>query len=143
MYQHFLKLKNGKDEYEQERENLIGIYSTINSIFQKLENGNTYFGHQHQRISGYAEYSVYLYKRYKTDIDKSYPIKKQKSLYLKSLYQLVEDKIKKDSAINNEYKSLKIKDICRLIDFLDTKITNIFYLKRAQEFQYKHYEYYS
>lgn len=143
LYQHFLKPKNGINEYEQERENLIEIYSIINSIFQKLENGGTYFGHQYWRIFGYAEYSVYLYKTYEPDIDKSYSIKGQKDLYIKSLYQLVDDKIKNDSDITDEHKALKTKDIYKLINTLGAKITNIFYLRRAQEFQYKHYEYYS
>lgn len=143
LYQHFLKLRNGEKEYEQERKNLIEIYSTINLLYGRLEHGGTYFGHQYQRILGYAEYSVYLYKSYKNNIDESYPIKKEKELYLKSLHQLIDNKISMDPDILEKDKSSEIKELYEAANILDKLITNIFYLRRAQEFQYRHYEYYS
>ncbi len=142
-YQHFLKQRNGIEEYEAERQILIDIYSKINDLFATLEHGGTYFGHQYFRILGYAEYSVYLYKSNKEDIDKSHSIVKQKELYIKSLYQLIEDRMGIDTdLIDINEKNIGLKELNKIVNNLDKLITNIFYLRRAQEFQYRFYEYY-
>jgi hypothetical protein len=142
LYAYFLKQKNGVKEYAKQREKLIDIYSNINSLFGHFEYGGTYFGHQRKRILGYAEYSIYLLPKNKDDISKTYDITKQKELYIKSLRQLIDDESKIDNETLGKEKIERTKELNKIIDDLDKLITDNFYLRRAQEFHYEHYEYY-
>lgn len=142
LYAYFLKQKNGEKKYEKERKNLIDIYLKINSLFQHFQYGGTYFGHQYSRILGYAEYSIYLMQKNKEDIEKTYNITRQKELYIKSLHQLIEDESKIDFYTLGREKIKRNKKLNQIVDELNELITDNFYLRRAQEFQYGHYEYY-
>lgn len=142
LYAYFLKQRNGVKEFATQRQNLIEIYSNINSLFGYFEYGGTYFGHQSSRILGYAEYSVYLLPKNENDITKTYDITKQKGLYIKSLRQLIEDESKIDFETLGQEKTERSKKLNEIVDRLDKLITDNFYLRRAQEFQYGHYEYY-
>ncbi len=142
LYAYFLKQKNGVKEFAQHRQKLIDIYSNINSLFGHFEYGGTYFGHQSRRILGYAEYSIYLFQKTKKDISKTYDITKQKELYIKSLRQLIEDESKIDFNTLGQEKIERTKKLNKIADELDKLITDNFYLRRAQEFQYGRYEYY-
>lgn len=142
LYAYFLKQKNGVKEFAQQRQKLIDIYSNINSLFGHFEYGGTYFGHQSSRILGYAEYSIYLLPKTKSDISKTYDITKQKEFYIKSLRQLIEDESKIDFNTLGKEKIERTKNLNKIVDELDNLITDNFYLRRAQEFQYGHYEYY-
>lgn len=142
LYAYFLKQRNGNEKYAQQRKKLIDIYSNINSLFGHFQYGGTYFGHQSRRILGYAEYSIYLLPKKKEDIEKTYDIKKQKEFYIKSLRQLIDDENKIDFNTTGNDKIERTKELYKLVDELDKLITDIFYLRRAQEFHYGHYEYY-
>jgi hypothetical protein len=142
LYAYFLKQKNGVEKYAEERKILIDIYSNINSLFQYFQYGGTYFGHQYSRILGYAEYSIYLLPKSKNDIEKTYDITRQKELYIKSLRQLIEDESKIDFNTLGQEKITRNIKLNKIVDELNKLITNNFYLRRAQEFQYGHYEYY-
>lgn len=142
LYAYFLKQKNGIENYAQQRKRLVDIYSNINSLFGHFQYGGTYFGHQSRRILGYAEYSIYLLPKKKEDIEKTYDISKQKQLYIKSLRQLIEDESKIDFNSMGKDKIERNKELNNIVDELAILITDNFYLRRAQEFQYVHYEYY-
>lgn len=142
LYAYFLKQRNGVKEFSQQRRKLIEIYSNINSLFENFEYGGTYFGHQRSRILGYAEYSIYLLPKTKEDITKTYDITNQKKLYISSLRQLIEDESKIDFETLGKKKIERIKKLNAIVDELSKLITDNFYLRRAQEFQYLHYEYY-
>jgi hypothetical protein len=142
LYAYFLKQKNGVEKYAHQRQKLINIYSNINSLFKQFENAGTYFEHQKMRILGYAEYSIYLLPKAKKDISKTYSIKKQKEHYIKSLRQLIEDESKIDFKTLGIDKIKRIQKLNKIVDELDKLITDNFYLRRTQEFQYGHYEYY-
>jgi len=142
LYAYFLKQKNGVEKHVHQRQKLINIYSNINSLFKQFENGGTYFEHQKMRILGYAEYSIYLLPKAKKDISKTYGIKKQKANYIKSLQLLIEDKSKIDFKTLGINKIKRIQKLNKIVDELDKLITDNFYLRRTQEFQYEHYEYY-
>lgn len=143
LYAYFLKQKNGIDQNAYQRKKLIDIYSNINSLFGHLEYGGTYFGHQCSRILGYAEYSVALLPKNKNDYEKTYDITKQKNLYIKSLRQLIDDEstIDQNYLGDEDYRITSTKKLNKIVDELDILITDIFYLRRAQEFHYSHYEY--
>jgi hypothetical protein len=143
LYTYFLKNKNGDTKYSERRKKLIYIYSNINSLFAHFEYGGTYFGHQQARILGYAEFSVYMYKQNETyGISKTYDITKQKELYIKSLRQLVIDESKIDFNTTGQDKIERTKELNKIIDDIDKAITDNYYLRRTQDFHYRHYEYY-
>lgn len=142
LYAYFLKQKNGVKEYAKQREKLIDIYSNINSLFGYFQYGGTFFGHQSRRIIGYAEYSIYLLPKSKEDFEKTYDITGQKTLYIKSLRQLIDDESKIDNQTFGKEKIQRTKELNKIVDELDKLITDNFYLRRAQEFHYEHYEYY-
>ena len=92
---------------------------------------------------GYAEYSVYLYKQNEAfTISKTYDITKQKELYIKSLRQLISDESSIDFETLDEDKIERTKKLNKIVDDLDRAITDIYFLRRTQEFHYSHYEYY-
>lgn len=142
LYAYFLKQRNGINKYAQQRKKLIDIYTNINSLFEYFQYGGTYFGHQKVRISGYAEYSIYLLPKEKNDVEKTYDITKQKKLYISSLRQLIEDESKIDFNTLGKEKLRRNKQLNEVVDKLELLITDNFYLRRAQEFHYGHYEYY-
>ncbi|WP_031457362.1 hypothetical protein [Flavobacterium chungangense] len=142
LYAHFLKQKNGIEKYTHQRKKLIEIYSMINSLFGHFQYGGTYFGHQKMRILGYAEYSIYLLPKENNEIEKTYDITKQKELYIKSLRQLIKDESEIDFETLGQEKIERNKKLNEIVDKLNTLISDNFYLRRAQDFHYGHYEYY-
>lgn len=142
LYAHFLKHKNGEEKYAKQRTKLINIYLKINSLFSNLQHGGPYFGHQSFRILGYAEYSIFIMPKDEELVEKTYKIDKQKSLYIKSLRQLIDDENEIDLNTIEKDKPFRVKKLNKIIDDLDILITDLFYLRKAQEFQYINYEYY-
>jgi hypothetical protein len=142
LYAYFLKQRNGVEKYNECRNKLIEIYTSINSLFGRFQYGGTYFGHQYPRILGYAEFSVYLYSISKDSFEKTYDIAKQKSLYIRSLRQLIVDESKIDFETLGKDKIARNAELNRIVDTINKLITDNFYLRRAQEFQSVHYEYY-
>jgi len=142
LYAYFLKQKNGTKKYESQRMRLINIYSKINALFQKFQYGGNYFGHQHMRILGYAEYAIYIMPKEGELIDKKYNINQQKVLYIKSLRQLIKDEHQFDFETPPKEKLERLKKLHQIVDELDKLVTNLFYLRQAQEFQYTNYQYY-
>lgn len=56
--------------------------------------------------------------------------------------QLIEDESKIDFNTFGQEKIEQTQKLNKIVDELDKQITNNFYLRRAQEFQYGYYEYY-
>lgn len=56
--------------------------------------------------------------------------------------QLIEDESKIDFNTFGQEKIEQTQKLNKIVDELDKLITNNFYLRRAQEFQYGYYEYY-
>lgn len=142
LYAYFLKQENGGDNYTEQRKKLIDIYSNINSLFSHFQYGGSFFGHQRLRLLGYAEYSIYLYPKNKKDFKKTYDITRQKELYIKSLRQFITDESTIDFETMGKDKIERTKKLNKIVDELNGLITDIFYLRRAQFFQYDNYEYY-
>jgi hypothetical protein len=142
LYAYFLQQKNGIDKYAERRKNLLTVFSNINALYQRVQHGGTYFGHQASRILAYAEFSVYLYRKYEDHLSKTYDISKQKALYIQSLRQLVADEVQNDEEIPAPEKTGSRKELNAIIDSIDKAITDNFSLRRAQEFQHNHYQYY-
>lgn len=142
LYAYFLKQKNGIDKYADRRQKLIKIYADINSLYQRFQHGGTYFGHQGARILGYAEFSIYLYKSYEIELSKTYHVSKQKRLYIQCLRQLIDDELQIDEETLEQDKAKRKQELNMTVDNIDKAITDNFYLRRAQEFQCEHYQYY-
>lgn len=142
LYAHFIKQQNGEKIYAEERKKLITLFTTINEIYANLQDGGTYFGHQYDRIQGYAEYAVYQLKNIKKEGEKTYAIGPQKKLYIQSLHQLIEDESSIDYRYVGKEKIDYLKKMHQKVNQLDSLITSLFYLRQTQEFQYTHYNYY-
>lgn len=142
LYAYFLKQRNEDKKYAQQRLKLIDIFSKINSLYANLQHGGTYFGHQIFRIPGYVEYAIYIMPKTGEQIDKTYKIDKQKAQYINSLKQLIEDENKIDFDTKESEKSARLKKLNKLVDELEGLITDLFYLRQAQKFQYTNYQYY-
>lgn len=138
LYTHFLKHRNTGAEKSEQRKILTNIYLNINSIFSYLAYGGTYFGHQEFRLPAETEYSIYISSDQDNFTDQ-YDISKQKTLYIQSLRQRIEDEVKADEALTNQEKIERIKKLNKFVDNIYHLITNAFYLKWAQHFQYKYY----
>lgn len=137
VYTYFLKSKNGVEKYDSERQKMISIYKKINSLNSNINYGGTYYGHQYKRILGYAEFSIYDLINNK--IDKSYEINKQGDLFIQSLNQYITDEVTMDGSLSKNEKKDRINELTSITDDLSKLITNSFYLRKAQEFQYRYY----
>lgn len=137
-YAYFLKTQNGDAKYQTQRKTLTDIYLGINSIFQKLAQGGTYFGHQYSRIAGYAEYAIYQGANNDYYL-KNYNIIKQKTWYIISLKQKITDELNSNDDIYPKDKIKLKKELFETVNKIDRLITNYFYLKMAQGFQYSNY----
>ena len=141
IYTYFLKQKNGDRKFITERQNLIELYKAINGLYEGLNYGGTFYGHQHKRLNAFAEYSIYLLKNNGEYYDKKYDFRNQKKLYLKSLIQYVTDEESQNvynqiDLVENKPKALeRAKELEKKIDILQKLITNYFYLNQVQEFE--------
>jgi hypothetical protein len=140
LYSHFLKKKNIGKQLENRRDTLITILQIINDIYGSLNHGGTYFAHQFNRINGYAEYYIYEYGKMSGYYDRFKDISNQKKLYIRTLRQIVEDVSFNDESLHNKIKrEYLMSEFSENIVRLDSLISNYFYLKKAQEFQFSYY----
>ncbi|RXK62429.1 hypothetical protein ESA94_05320 [Lacibacter luteus] len=135
LYAYFLKNRNPEKELEAVRENLISIYQNVNDIFGYLNSGGTYFGHQSNRLIGCAEYDVYQYKQSLKYATPQSDIHKLKMLYFSTLRELIYQQSKN----NPEFEESRRRQIFLCLKKLEMIISNEFYLKKAQQFQYWYY----
>jgi len=133
---------NGEEKYASHRKRLFQLFSKINELFALIEQGGSYFGHQHNRLLAEVEYSIYLMPKDKSELQKPYAINKQKQLYIQSLRQLVADETANNGAIEPQWKLNQIKRLNAVIEDINQLITDNFSLRRAQYFQSNYYEYY-
>ncbi|KAA2240721.1 hypothetical protein F0L74_31765 [Chitinophaga agrisoli] len=140
LYGWFLQKHNTGQELKGKRDTLIGIFRNINFVFDYLNNGGTYFGHQFKRIVGYAEYGVYEYRTRNVWFKEPYDVGPQKQCYLAALRQRIADDI---NAGRDDYSPERLEErrqqISVFVAALDSLITDHFYLRQAQAFQYSHY----
>lgn len=141
VYTYYLKQKNGITKFKTERKNLIDLYRAINGLYEGLNYGGTFYGHQHKRLNAFAEYSIYTLSINKEYFEKKYDFHKQKELYIKLLEQYVADEESKNTdyqidLVNNKPKAIKrVKKLQEKIDVLEKLITNYFYLNQVQDFE--------
>jgi len=139
MYAYFLKQKNLGNGAERDRKFFISIYRLINSIYSELRRGGAFFGHQYYRIYAYAEYSVYLQTYYGKDYENSYSVLPQKAFFIGSLKQLIDEDEKYNMDVNKSEKQSRKVSLFKKVNQLNSLITNHFYLKEAQKFNYSQY----
>jgi hypothetical protein len=142
LYAYFLKQQQGVEKYAARRKKLIDIYTNINALYRHIQDGGTYFGHQQYRILAYAEFSLHIFIAHESSPSKTFDISKEKKLYLSLLRQIVNDETSLNYDSKGENFAEETRELNHIVDNLDHLITDIFYLKRAQAFQYDKYEYY-
>jgi len=135
LYAYFQDNKFKKNKTDSINNKLTSIYLSVNDLFDQLRGGGTYFGHQEARISGYVAYDVQNFDFFKKDFN----IKKQKELYLSSLQQLIDDEVLTNKELNNTEKQKLKNDLAPKLKELNRLITNYFYLKMCEKFQYACY----
>jgi hypothetical protein len=141
VYAYYLKQRNGEKKYKTERKNLIELYRAINGLYDGLNCGGTFYGHQHKRLNAFAEYSIYLLTIEKDYFEKKYDFRKQKELYIKSFIQYVADEESQNvyyqmDLVENKPKAIeRAKKLKAKIDILEKLITNYFYLNQVQDFE--------
>lgn len=140
LYAHYLQGINGIKQNSTERKKLVQLYRKINELFGRLNYGGTYFGHQYSRIAGYVEYDIYVHAKGKDmENPNTYPITKQKNLYLASLRQLIADESTVDFETMGQEKIERNKELNKIVDAIGRQITDKYYLGQAQEFQHANY----
>lgn len=137
-YSYELKQQNGVDEFRNERDTLLKIYNSINSLYSYLENGGTYFGHMKKRMQGVAEYSIYALIRNEY-YSKNHDIENQKKYFLLSLKEYCKNEVRLNTDLLEEEKKDKLAEIDNRIIELGGYITKFFYMRNAQSFRYKYY----
>ena len=135
VYAYYLKQKNGDAKFSSARKNLITLYDTLNDIYSRVEYGGTFFGHQYDRIYGYAEYSIYLLAINKKTSQRI-QFNKHKAQYIDSLQKYVAGKEE-----NNVYNKMDEKEgkerakyFEKKIAILQRLITNYYYLDQLKNF---------
>jgi hypothetical protein len=89
---------------------------------------------------GDAEYAVSLYPKNKDDYYvKTYNIAAQRQLYIKALQQRINDEIAANNDIPEKDKAATKVNLYKTVSDIDGLITEYFYLKMAQQFQYTKY----
>ena len=142
LYAYFLQKKDTLEKFKIMRKNLKEIFQAISDFNGILHYGGTFYGHMDERISADVEYSIYS-----SNNDfylKKYDIKNQKKAFIKSLLTQMNDEINNDVNMlisGNKHKNIAKRkaELKKYIDKLDILITDYFYLKKAQEFNYSHY----
>jgi hypothetical protein len=105
-------------------------------LYSQLNYGGTYFGHQNKRIYGYVEYSIY--RLVNTHLKEKYN-EKQKGLFIKSLEDVINQKVKSDKSLSpNEQKEI-IEDLNKIVVKINKLITNHFYLDNSRKFNSNYY----
>ena len=144
LYSYFLKKKNGEEKYNHRRKSLIKIYEKINQVYSKLEHGGSYYRHQSWRIFGYTEYAIYLFEKNENTtteyFHRKYNIEQQKKLFITGLKQIISDETNADGGVENNYKLQRIKEISKIVNEIESLITDFFYLRCAREFQIEYYK---
>jgi hypothetical protein len=136
IYAHYLE-KNNRDA-EQFRTRLIEAFHKVNNIHGLYKRGGSFFGHQKARITAYAEFDVYSYRKRKPTLE---DLKKNKTKYIDSLKVCFEKGIVKMVNTPEKSKTLLLKEINLEISQLEKLIDNDIILKAVRDFEQRHYNY--
>lgn len=140
LYAYFLQKKDTVLRLRGYRDTVGRIFASINSLFAQLNHGGTYYGHQEERITGYTEYTVYLFSRNTADYQKGYPIQAQKTRFIDLLQQQIADEISVDTELSPHEKAARKRALLDIVGKMDGLITCYFYLTKARAFLYEHYD---
>lgn len=141
MYAYFLLPKNKGPQLAGARDTLIRIFETINDIYGHLNHSGTYFGHQYNRLIGYAEYAVYILSEEPGWFKKDYSIVTQKAKFIDLIRQQILDEVRVDNDLPGPgEKQQAIREMEKDLDKMAALITNYFYLTQARRFLYENYD---
>ena len=136
IYAHNLEKHNHNKE--QFRTKLIEAFHKVNNIHGLYKRGGSFFGHQKARITAYAEFDVYSYRKRKPTLE---DLKKNKTKYIDSLKVCFEKGIVKMVNTPEKSKTLLLKEINLEISQLEKLIDNDIILKAVRDFEQRHYNY--
>jgi hypothetical protein len=110
----------------------------VNNIHGLYKRGGSFFGHQKARITAYAEFDVYSYRKRKPTLE---DLKKNKTKYIDSLKVCFEKGIVKMVNTPEKAKALLLQEINIEISQLEKLIDNDIILKAVRDFEQRHYNY--
>ena len=143
LYAFFLRKRDTGRMLAGSRDTLLLIFEEINRIFDDLNHGGTYYGHQSYRILGYAEYSIYLLSQEAEDFKKRYSISAQKAAFINQLRQQIADEIGVDNElIGKDQKADARREMLKSVRKINDWIASYFYLREARKFMYEYYDVY-
>jgi len=138
LYAYFLQQVNGVEKYSKDRYALFSAFRKMNRLKSYYQYGGTYFGHIHDRIYGYAEFSI-------TTIEKALSsntnINKEKNTFLSDLKKVYIQNLKEDGNTLLKDKPKREKEMVKMIDDMGTYITNAYQLKVVKQFYADHYDF--
>ena len=136
IYAHNLEKHNHNKE--QFRTKLIEAFHKVNNIHGLYKRGGSFFGHQKARITAYAEFDVYSYRKRKPTLK---DLKKNITNYIDSLKVCFEKGIVKMVNTPEKAKALLLQEINIEISQLEKLIDNDIILKAVRDFEQRHYNY--
>ena len=139
LYAYFLNKRNDDTSISSRSNQLTQTYELINSLFQKLQGGGTYFGHQLSRIQAYVAYDIYQLQWSNQPHKKD--ISKQKALFIQSLRQIITDTRQGSNVIATSVLPQRLKELNAIVDQIAINITDLWYLRKVQQFLYRYYSY--
>lgn len=139
LYAYFLNKRNDDSIILARSNQLTQTYELINSLFQKLQGGGTYFGHQLSRIQAYVAYDIYQLQWSNQPSKKD--ISKQKALFIQSLRQIITDTYKGSNVIATSVLLQRLKELNAIVDQIAMNIIDLWYLRKVQQFLYRYYSY--
>jgi len=138
LYAYFLQQVNGVEKYSKERHALFSAFRILNKLRWYYEYGGTYFGHMHDRIYGYAEFSITTIDK---DLSNNTNIDKEKNTFLSDLKKVYIQNLKEDGNTLLKDKPKREKEMVKMIDEMGAYITNAYQLKEVKQFYADHYGY--
>lgn len=140
IYTYLLRKKNNKPEHQATREKLMGLFSTINSIYALLAHGGTGFMHMYEDMPAIVEY--YVANRDYTPNQYEIPepdFSEEKKYYIRMIKAMVASRETLDNDLPEDEKRETYKSIYKSIDWLDREITSAYFLMVVRHFQYNKY----
>jgi len=138
LYAYFLQKVNGVKKYDKERLALFSAYRNMNHLKGYYEYGGTYYGHMHDRIYGYTEYSIYILDK---NLNSKTDISKEKKAFITMLKKVFADELKEDGNTLQSKKPERLSKMMAIIDDMEAQIINAYILEEVEKFYADYYDY--
>ena len=130
LYAHFLKFKNKGTRFENLRKHLKNSYDIINTFFERLNRGGTFYPHQSSCIPAYVEYDIYQLNHSNRLPEFTKKTRAERFEFIEDLKKQIENESKMVD-MSCEFENEKISD---LVNRLNEAIVNDYVLFKTKIF---------